>query len=887
MDYNFSEIEKKWQKYWEENKTFKTSEDLTNPKKCYVLDMFPYPSGAGLHVGHPEGYTATDIFSRYKRMKGFNVLHPMGWDAFGLPAEQYAIQTGTHPSVTTKNNCDTFRRQIKELGLSYDWDREINTTDPKYFKWTQWIFIRLYNTWFDEKQQKGRPVSELDVPADIRGRGQKEVNRYIDSRRLAYYDDAQVWWCPNCRIVCANEEVLSDGSHEKCGNRVIRKNLKQWMLRIPLYAERLLKGIDDLEWPEGIKDMQRNWIGRSTGAEVDFMVDGSRDKLTVFTTRPDTLFGATYMVLAPEHPLVGNLTATEQKESVTNYISAASLKSDLDRTDLAKEKTGVFTGSYAINPVNRKKIPIWVADYVLTGYGTGAIMAVPAHDTRDFEFAKKFNLPIVCIQDPEVKDPDLRARILEGNECWTEDGKYINSSDSATGIDLNGLNKQAGIEKMIRWLEEKNLGKEKVNYKLRDWLFSRQRYWGEPFPVIHWEDGEISVMKDEELPLELPALEKYLPGESGESPLANAGEWLTVTDNNGRKGRRETNTMPQWAGSCWYYLRFIDPGNDTLIFDSAKEKYWMPVDLYIGGAEHAVLHLLYSRFWHKVLFDLGIVSTDEPYRRLFNQGMILAFAYETETGAKVPADEVEERDGKHYHTKTGAQVNQIVAKMSKSLKNVVNPDDVVSNYGADTLRLFEMFLGPLDATKPWDEKGIKGVHGFLGRSFRFFSEQANISDGAEDPEILKALHQMIRKVGSDIETLHFNTAISAMMIFLNLATKKGRVNRETAATFTKVLAPFAPHSAEELWQLLGNQKSLAYEPWPEFNEEFLREDNFEYPVSFNGKMRFSISLPVSMQKDEIIQTVLADDRAKKWIGTSTPSNVIVVPKRIINIVLKS
>lgn len=886
MDYNFSEIEKKWQKYWEDNKTFKTPEDLTNPNKCYVLDMFPYPSGAGLHVGHPEGYTATDIFSRYKRMKGYNVLHPMGWDAFGLPAEQYAIQTGTHPSITTKRNCDTFRRQIREIGLSYDWDREINTTDPGYFKWTQWIFIRLYNTWFDDKMQKGRPVSELEIPEEISRKGKIEVNRYINSRRLAYYDNAQVWWCPNCRIVCANEEVLADGSHEKCGNRVLRKNLKQWMLRIPLYAERLLKGIDDLDWPEGIKDMQRNWIGRSTGAEVDFKIDGMEETLRVFTTRPDTLFGATYMVIAPEHELVEKITTKDQRKSVQDYIGASSLKSDLDRTDLAKEKTGVFTGRFAINPVNGKKIQIWVADYVLTGYGTGAIMAVPAHDTRDFEFAKKFNLERTCILDPDITDQEKKNRILSGNECWTEDGRYINSSDAKRGIDLNGLNKQAGIEKMIRWLEKGNLGIEKVNYKLRDWLFSRQRYWGEPFPVIHWEDGEITVLKDGELPLELPSLEKYLPGESGESPLANAGEWLNVTDENGRKGRRETNTMPQWAGSCWYYLRFIDPGNDQMIFDKEKEKYWMPVDLYIGGAEHAVLHLLYSRFWHKVLFDLGIVSTDEPYRKLFNQGMILAFAYESETGSKVPADEIEEKEGKFYNVKTGAEVRQIVAKMSKSLKNVVNPDDVISKYGADTLRLFEMFLGPLDATKPWDEKGIKGVHGFLGRAFRFISEPANIFDGQEDPEIQKGLHQMIKKAGGDIETLHFNTGISAMMIFLNLATKKGKLSSESARTFVKVLAPFAPHTAEELWNILGNNKTLAYEPWPEFNEEFLKEDNFDYPVSFNGKMRFSIMLPVSMQKDEIIKTVLADERAKKWLGTSSPSNVIVVPNRIINIVMK-
>jgi leucyl-tRNA synthetase len=884
MDYNFHEIEKKWQKYWEVNKTFKTPDDLTNPNKCYILDMFPYPSGAGLHVGHPEGYTATDIFSRYKRMKGFNVLHPMGWDAFGLPAEQYAIQTGTHPSITTKNNCDTFGRQIKELGLSYDWEKEINTTDPKYFKWTQWIFIRLYNTWFDEKLQKGRPISELIIPL---GLNVKEKVNYINSKRLAYYDNAQVWWCPSCRTVCANEEVLNDGSHEKCGNRVEKKNLKQWMLRIPLYAERLLKGIDILDWPEGIKDMQRNWIGRSTGAEVDFKIEGLNVNLRVFTTRPDTLFGATYMVIAPEHPLTDSITTEENKKSVASYIKATSLKSDLDRTDLSKEKTGVFTGRYAINPVNKKKIPIWVADYVLTGYGTGAIMAVPAHDTRDFEFAQRFNLPIVCIQDPDVADPEQKNRILSGNECWTEDGKYINSSDEGTNIDINGLNKEAGIAQITKWLESEKLGTSKVNYKIRDWLFSRQRYWGEPFPVIHWEDGEVTVMNDNELPLELPELENYLPNESGESPLSNSEEWLNITDKNGRKGRRETNTMPQWAGSCWYYLRFIDPKNDKLIFDSEKEKYWMPVDLYIGGAEHAVLHLLYSRFWHKVLFDLGIVSTDEPYQRLFNQGMILAFAYESETGSKVSGDIVDERDGKYFNKETGAELKQIVAKMSKSLKNVVNPDDVTSKYGADSLRLYEMFMGPLDVTKPWDEKGVKGVFGFLGRAFRFLSNADNIFKGEEDSEILKGLHYTIKKVEGDIESLHFNTAISAMMIFLNLATKKGKVTLDTACKFTTILSPFAPHVSEELWQILGKDKSLVYEPWPRFNEVYLVEDTFNYPISFNGKMRFNIELPVSLTKEEIIKIVLDDERAKKWIGNSTPSNIIVVPKRIVNIVFKN
>jgi leucyl-tRNA synthetase len=886
MDYNFREIEKKWQKYWEENKTFKTPESTDNPKKFYILDMFPYPSGAGLHVGHPEGYTATDIFSRYKRMMGFNVLHPMGWDAFGLPAEQYAIQTGTHPSITTRDNCNTFRRQIKELGLSYDWDREINTTDQDYFKWTQWIFIRLYNTWFDDELQKGRPVSELKIPAEILKSGQKSVTRYIDSKRLAYYDNAQVWWCPSCRIVCANEEVLTDGSHEKCGNIVEKKNLKQWMLRIPHYAERLLKGIDDLNWPEGIKDMQRNWIGRSTGAEVDFRLDGLEETITVFTTRPDTLFGATYMVLAPEHNLVDRITTPGEKKAVNDYIKAASLKSDLDRTDLSKEKSGVFTGRYAVNPVNLKKIPVWVADYVLTGYGTGAIMAVPAHDTRDFEFAEKFNLTITCIQDPDVTDTDRRKRIIEGKECWTEDGKYINSSDNQTGIDINGLNKEAGISKITAWLESKNIGKAKVNYKLRDWLFSRQRYWGEPFPVIHWEDGEISLVDEKELPVVLPEMEKYLPGETGESPLSNATEWLTVQDKTGRKGRRETNTMPQWAGSCWYYLRFIDPGNNKQIFDPEKEKYWMPVDLYIGGAEHAVLHLLYSRFWHKVLFDLGIVSTNEPYKRLFNQGMILAFAYETETGAKVASDLVEEKNGKYFHKETGSEIKQIVAKMSKTLKNVVNPDDVTSKYGADSLRLYEMFMGPLDVTKPWDDKGVKGVFGFLSRAFRFISNSDNIVSGEEDREILKGLHHTIKKVEADIENLRFNTAISAMMIFINLATKKGRITSATATSFVKILSPFAPHLSEELWSLLGNKNTISYEPWPSYNEEYLKEDLFEYPVSFNGKMRFKIKLPVNMGKDEIISEIMKDERTKKWLGDNKPANIVVVLNRIVNIVVK-
>jgi leucyl-tRNA synthetase len=885
IEYKFGEIEKKWQDFWGRNRTFRTTDDLTNPKKYYILDMFPYPSGAGLHVGHPEGYTATDIISRYKRMKGFNVLHPMGWDAFGLPAEQYAIQTGTHPSITTAKNCDTFRRQITEIGLSYDWEREINTTDPGYYKWTQWIFIRLYNTWYDEKSQKGRPINELDIPDNIRVNGCDAIREYTDSRRLAYYDDASVWWCPSCRVVCSNEEVLADGSHEKCGNPVQKKQLKQWLLRIPLYAERLLEGLDNLDWPEGIKEMQRNWVGKSEGAEVDFQVRGFNKTIRVFTTRPDTLFGATYMVLAPEHPLVKDITTDGCRESVDAYIRATLMKSDLDRTDLAKDKTGVFTGTYAINPVNGADIPVWIADYVLTGYGTGAIMAVPAHDTRDFEFATKFGLEIKCILEPETGDVELKSEVLAGRACWTEDGRYINSGSVERSIDINGLNKDAGILKISEWLESRGLGATRTNYKLRDWLFSRQRYWGEPFPVIHWEDGSISLLDDNELPLILPDLEKYLPGESGESPLANAGSWLNVTGKDGRKGRRETNTMPQWAGSCWYYLRYIDPANDKMIFDPAREKYWMPVDLYVGGAEHAVLHLLYSRFWHKVMYDLGIVSTDEPFAKLFNQGMILAFAYETQTGAKVPADMVSEKDGKYFHTETGAELRQIVAKMSKSLKNVVNPDDVISKFGADSLRLYEMFLGPLEATKPWDEKGVKGVYGFLSRAFRFIAAENNIHEGEEDREVLKSLHHTIKKVEADIENMRFNTAISAMMIFLNTVTRKEKISRKSASDFCLILAPFAPHLAEELWQSLGHSDTLAYEPWPQFNEDYLKEETFEYPVSFNGKMRFKIVLPLDTPSEEIESIILADERSAKWLEGRLPGKVIYIAGRIINIVV--
>ncbi len=885
MEYNYRDIEKKWQDYWEENETYKTILDTSKPK-FYALDMFPYPSGSGLHVGHPEGYTATDIICRHKRMNGYNVLHPMGWDAFGLPAEQYAIQTGTHPAITTKKNCDTFRRQIKSLGLGYDWSREINTTDPKYFKWTQWIFSKLYNTWFDEEQKKGRPIGELPIPDEIKLKGNDAVRAYIDEKRLAYYDNAQVWWCNNCKIVCANEEVLNDGSHEKCGTKEVeRRNLKQWMLRIPHYAERLLEGLEGLDWPEGVKDMQRNWIGRSKGAEVDFKVEGLDDNIRVYTTRPDTLFGATYMVIAPEHERVDEIVTPGEEENVKDYIKQASLKSDLDRTDLAKDKTGVFTGRYAINPVSGEKIPIWVADYVLMGYGTGAIMAVPAHDTRDFEFARKFNIPINCILDPGNAAGDLREKILAGEACWTEDGEYINSSNPENGIDINGLNKENGIKTIIKWLEENNLGHEAINYKIRDWLFSRQRYWGEPFPIKHYEDGRIELVDESELPVTLPELEKFEPGANGESPLSNADNWLFGEDEKG-KFRRETNTMPQWAGSCWYYLRYIDPTNDEAPFSVEAENYWMPVDLYVGGAEHAVLHLLYSRFWHKVLFDLGIVTTEEPYKKLFNQGMILAFAYETSAGSKVPSDEVEENDGKYFHKSTGEELNQIVAKMSKSLKNVVNPDDVVENYGADSLRLYEMFMGPLDATKPWTDSGVKGVYNFLVRAYKFFADNNNIVDGKEDAEVLKLLHQSIKKVTADIEGLKFNTAISQFMIFTNLAIKKGKVTKETAEAFARILAPFAPHMGEELWQLYGHNESIAIAEWPKVNEAYLVESTFEYPVSFNGKMRFKVEYEIDASKDDIADDILKHEKAQKWLDGKQIVKVIVVPKKIINIVVK-
>ena len=848
-DYNFLEIEKKWQKYWEENKTFKTHDFLDKPK-FYALDMFPYPSGAGLHVGHPEGYTATDITCRYKRMQGFNVLHPMGWDAFGLPAEQYAVETGTHPSLTTKKNIDEFRRQIKSLGFSYDWDREVNTTDQKYYKWTQWIFTQLY--------KKG----------------------------LAYIDEVPVNWCPALGTVLANEEVI-DGKSERGGHDVIRKPMKQWMLKITEYAEQLLEGLDDLDWSEGIKEMQRNWIGKSTGADVDFTVDGCEEKIRVYTTRPDTLFGATYMVLAPEHKLVSKITSDEQRSEVEAYIDHAAKMSELERTGLNKEKSGVFTGAYATNPVNGKKIPIWIADYVMVSYGTGAIMAVPAHDTRDFEFASKFGIPIICIISPCKKEAKAEGvdiqKVLEGKECWTGNGKMIHSANS-DGLDINGLEVKDSKRKTIEWLEERNIGKGTVNYKLRDWLFSRQRYWGEPFPIIHMEDGSIKLVPENELPLTLPEVDNFKPSGTGESPLANAGEWLDYTDpETGMKGRRETNTMPQWAGSCWYYLRYIDAINEDAAWDKDKEKYWMPVDLYVGGAEHAVLHLLYSRFWHKVLYDLGYVSTKEPFQKLINQGMILGLSYKDQRGAIVPMDNVEQRDGKFFNNETGEELIEFPAKMSKSLKNVVNPDDVINEYGADSMRLYEMFMGPLEATKPWNTAGVEGVHRFLKKSWRLINE-SEITDEKLDKKQLILLHQTIKKVTEDTETFNYNTAISQMMIFVNEFSKSNKLPKEAAESYVKLLAPYAPHIAEEMWETLGNNETLAYAEWPKFKEEYLKEDEVEILVQVLGKPKARIMMSPEASQDEMQKIALENPEVAEAVAGKTIRKVICVPGRLINIV---
>ena len=800
MKYNHLNIENKWQNIWEKEKTFKSEVD-PDKKKIYILDMFPYPSGSGLHVGHPLGYTATDIYSRFKRLNNFNVLHPIGWDAFGLPAEQYAIKTGTHPSVTTSENIKNFKRQIKMLGFSYDWDREINTTDEKYYKWTQWIFLQLYN--------KG----------------------------LAYEAETPVNWCPELKAVLANEEVI-DGRSEIGGHPVIRRPMRQWMFRITDYAESLLDGLEKLDWPESVKELQRNWIGKSVGSKVKFFLPSITKNIEVFTTRPDTLFGATYIVLAPEHPYLESLVLPKNKLDIDEYIEESQKKSDLDRGDLNKNKTGVFTGSYAVNPVNDERIPVWTADYVLMSYGTGAIMAVPAHDQRDFEFATIFNLPI--------REVVSGGNLSKGAYVENKNGELINSNNK--DLNLNGEKVFEAKITVIKWLEKTNNGKKSVQYKLRDWLFSRQRYWGEPIPIIHSTDGRTIPLKESDLPLILPQVEKYKPAASGESPLANIKDWVNTPS-----GKRETNTMPQWAGSCWYYLRYIDPLNEENAWDKEKEKYWMPVDLYVGGAEHAVLHLLYSRFWHHVLFDLGLVSTKEPFQKLYNQGMIRG------------------QDGQ---------------KMSKSRGNVINPDIVVEEYGADSFRLYEMFMGPLDKSKPWNTKGLQGCSRFISKVWRLCTENTEkIKNDVVNEETQKLLHQTIKKVTEDLNNLRFNTVVSHLMIFTNHLQTLKVIDKETVKTFLKLMNPLAPHITEEISELLGFSR-ITSSKWPTYNIELIEEDKYTIAIQFNGKTRGTLSIVAHLTEVEIIKTIKGDSKLSKYFDGFFVVKTILIPKRLINFVLK-
>ena len=847
--YPFESIEPKWQKYWETHKTFKVTEDEKYPKekRMYVLDMFPYPSAAGLHVGHPEGYTATDIYCRYLRMNGYNVLHPMGYDAFGLPAENYAIKTGTHPKATTNANIQHFTQQIKSLGFSYDWDRCVSTCEPDYYKWTQWIFLQLY--------KKG----------------------------LAYESETPINWCPSCMTGLANEEV-KEGKCERCHSPVTHKTIRQWILKITDYADKLDKDLEGLDWPESVKAMQHNWIGKSTGAEVTFTVadkDGNptEDKLTVYTTRCDTLFGATYMVVSPEHKIISKITTAEQEAAVKAYQEEAAKKSDLERTDLAKDKTGVFSGSYAINPVNGKLIPIWIADYVLISYGTGAIMAVPAHDDRDWEFAKKFNLPIIEV---------LKSEVDVQKQAWTQDGIHVNSEF------LDGLNKKDAIAKMLEFLEEKKIGRKAINYKLRDWVFSRQRYWGEPIPLVHCPDCGTVPVPEEELPLTLPEVKTYQPTGTGESPLAAIDSWVNCKcPKCGKPAKRETNTMPQWGGSCWYYLRYLDPKNNQKFCSEKAEKYWMPVDLYIGGAEHAVLHLLYARFWHKVLYDCGVVSTKEPFQRLVNQGMITSFAFQRKDKTLVPVDEVEQNaDGKYIEKATGVELEQIVAKMSKSLKNVVNPDDEIKAYGADSVRMYEMFMGPLTMSKPWSTQGIVGIHRFLEKVWSVSEKpmsDIDITGKLEDKALIsarKTFAQTIKKVTEDTATLNFNTAISQMMIFINEISKLPEVPKAMWSDFVKVLSPYAPHLGEELWEKLGNKDTIAYVQWPTFNDDFTKDDTKEIVVMVNGKLRDKFEAAPGTADDTLKATAFELPGIKKFTDGHEVVKCIVVKDKLVNIVIK-
>lgn len=828
---NFQEIDQKQQARWEKENLFSTPR-LPKGKKFYCLDMFPYPSGAGLHVGHPEGYTASDILTRYKLMNGFDVLHPMGWDAFGLPAENYAIATGIHPAETTKKNVDNFRRQIKSLGLAYDWNRETNTTDPNYYKWTQWIFLQLF--------KKG----------------------------LAYESTVPINWCPSCKTGLANEEVFN-GKCERCGSQIERKNLRQWILKITAYAERLLEDLEGLDWPESTLAMQKNWIGKSKGAEVTFQVDGINDKLTVFTTRPDTLFGATYMVVSPEHPILTRIVSEEQKEAVAAYQAAAANKSDLERADLNKDKTGVFTGAYAINPVNGKKIPVWTSDYVLMGYGTGAIMAVPAHDERDYAFAKKFGLDIIEV---------IASEQGVANEAFTGDGELINSGF------LNGLRVRESKAKMIEWLKEKGVGQGKTTYKLRDWVFARQRYWGEPIPLVHCEKCGVVALPESELPLRLPDMKNFEPSGTGQSPLANATEWLhTTCPNCGGPALRETNTMPQWAGSCWYYLRYMDPHNDKALVDPEIEKAYGPVDCYIGGAEHAVLHLLYARFWHKVLYDLGVVHTKEPFQKLRHQGMILAFSYRDKMGNYHGYEEIDFKDGKAFLKTTAEELSPMVEKMSKSKKNVINPDDILCQYGADAFRMYEMFMGPFEASKPWDMKGIEGIARFL-RRIMAWNETVKLTTASNPKEIEILKNKTVAKITEDIENFHFNTAISSLMVFFNEISKLEAVSQDTFDTFLKLLHPFAPHITEEIWQNSGHTDFLVRQAWPKADADIIAQEMVEVGVQVNGKVRDRIKVIATASKEEMEKAALASEKVQKYLDGCEIKKIIVVPARIISII---
>ena len=898
-DYPFQNIEQKWQSFWESNKTFRTPENVdTSKPKYYVLDMFPYPSGIGLHVGHPLGYIATDIVSRYKRMMGFNVLHPMGFDAFGLPAEQFAVEHGVHPRVTTENNIDNMLRQLKAIGLSYDWDRKLATTDVDYYKWTQWIFLKLFNSWYDTDQDMARPIEELIPRLETTHEGWADLNasqreEVLAGYRLAFLAEVPVNWCPQLGTVLANEEVTNEGRSERGNYPVFKRPLKQWMLRITSYADRLEADLDGVNWPEPVKMMQRNWVGRSEGAHVDFDVDGLEEKLRVFTTRPDTLFGATYMVLAPEHELVDSITQAQFRTAVDAYRKVAAGKTDIDRMSESKVKTGVFTGGYALNPATNTQIPIWIADYVLAGYGTGAIMAVPGGDERDWDFAEVYDLPIIRTVQP--------AEGFEG-KAYTGDGAAINSGF------LDGLEINEAKATMIAWLQENGHGEGTVNYKLRDWLFSRQRYWGEPFPILRGEDGSVRAVDAKDLPVMLPPMEDFRPTATDDPnapprpPLSRAPESWRIVEIDGKRFERELNTMPQWAGSCWYYLRFIDNQNEATFADPEKEKYWMGplgVDLYIGGVEHAVLHLLYARFWHKVLFDLGYVTTVEPFGRLFNQGYIQAYAYRDERGIAVeatetvdqdgrPAMEVQDQPGRKFFYK-GEPVTQEYGKMGKSLKNAVSPDEVNERYGCDTLRLYEMYMGPLDASKPWNTRDIVGVNRFLRRVWRNFvgedSDAILVSDERPTDTQMRLLHKTIVRVTNNMERMSFNTAIAALIEFIAEFVALERIPRGVAEPFVLMLAPLAPHMAEELWQRMGHPETLAYAPWPVSEDKWLVEDTIKLVVQVNGKVRSTILVAIDATKDDILTASKLDDNVARFIEGQTIRREIYVPGRLVNIVV--